>query len=130
MPAPVVLVLNDQDLLNTLCAALEASDFAAAGFSNLMQALGALEASATVNHLITDTDLGAGQPNGASLAMIARRTRPHVRVLFIGSPEKQPFVEDIGIFVLSPVDPGRLLEIVHLWLTAKTPDTDEESPSH
>ena len=115
MPAPLVLVHHDQCFLDAACAALKASGFAVACFSNSLTALNALEAARTINLLITGIDFDPGQPNGVSLARVVRQKRPTMRTMFIGPPEAQPFVEDLGVLLSTPVDVDRLVEAVRVW---------------
>ena len=74
MPAPVVLVHNDPEFLETAKASLEAAGFVVASFSSPMLALTALETPHTVNLLITGNFFGPGQPNAVSLN--SRRAEP------------------------------------------------------
>ena len=115
MPAPVVLVHNDPEFLETTKASLEAAGFVVASFSNPMLALTALETPHTVNLLITGTFFGPGQPNAVSLTRVVRSRRPNVQAVFIGEPEVEEFVDGLGVFVSAPVDPDQLLVLARLW---------------
>jgi hypothetical protein len=53
----------------------------------------------SVELLITRVNLPPGSPHGVSLAMMARRKIPDLKVLFIARPEQQEHTDGIGEFI-------------------------------
>lgn len=123
MPAKVVIVLTEpgvaQEVANLL--PLGASDVLV--LSNSMAALNALERAATIEVLVTCANFGPGQPNGASLALMARARRPYIIVLFIGEPAHEQLVSDMGVFLASPITASEIAEAIEGVLAPEPPLT-------
>ena len=82
MPAPVVFVHADREFLATAEAALRTAGLGVAAFPSSMAALAALEVAAIGDVLITCADFPkASDPNGISLALVARTRRPDIKVV-------------------------------------------------
>ena len=58
--------------------------------------------------MVTGAEFPPGKPNGVALALMARRRRPGIKVLFVGNAELGPFVDGAGTFVPLPVTPLQL----------------------
>jgi hypothetical protein len=77
-----------------------------------MAALLALEGAESVELLITGMHFPEGKPNGISLALITRRMRPTVKILFAAPPEDQKHADGLGEFLPAPVSIPYLITIV------------------
>jgi hypothetical protein len=77
-----------------------------------MAALSALEVAETIELLITGTRFPQGKPNGISLALITRRMRPNVKILFAAPPEDQEHADGLGEFLPAPVSIPYLIAVV------------------
>jgi len=64
-----------------------------------MDALVALESAPAVELLITRVQFPAGQPNGVSLAQVARLRHSGLKVLFVAHPQTEPHTERLGEFM-------------------------------
>src|ERR1700733_9740059 len=73
-------------------------------FTDTMSALKALERAQRVEVLVTRVVFPAGQPNGVSLALIAKLKRPGVKVLFAAEHETREHTEGLGEFLPAPAD--------------------------
>lgn len=93
MPAPVVLVHSDPEYLAQAAEGLRVAGLAVAAFSNSMAALDALERAETSEVLVTLLSPPEGMPNGLSLALVAKRKRPRLKVLFLAEPNMVRYVE-------------------------------------
>jgi hypothetical protein len=71
-----------------------------------MSAIEALEAAQLIEVLITRVIFPEGQPNGVSLALMARVKKPGVKVLFAALPETQKHTEGGRVFTC-PCRSGR-----------------------
>jgi len=110
MPARIVLVHDDVELLQSMKVALAGYDVAA--FDNPMTALAALQSAKLIDLLITGLRFPAGQPNGVSLALMATRMRPLVKVLIAAPPEDAHHADDVGELLPYPIDLPYLVTIV------------------
>jgi DNA-binding NtrC family response regulator len=117
MPARVVLVLDDLDFANQAVEALAARKYEAIALPNPLAALDALEGAARVELLITCTIHAEGQPNGVSLALMARSKRRNVKVIFVGTPEQARHTEGLGAFLASPITVETIVETAVRLLT-------------
>ena len=72
MPARIVVVHDDQEFIDGTMAALVAAGHDVRAFTDTMSALKALERAQRVEVLVTPVVFPPGQPNGVSLALIAR----------------------------------------------------------
>jgi uncharacterized protein YigA (DUF484 family) len=122
MPARVVVVLDDLDFANQAVEELAAQKCEAIALPSPLAALDALERAARVEVLITCTAHAEGQPNGVSLALMARSKRRDVEVIFVGAPDQAHYTEGLGTFLTSPVTVEEVVE------TAVRLLADEGSP--
>jgi PleD family two-component response regulator len=115
MPAQVIVVLDDLAFANQAVAELTARKYEAVALSNPLAALDALENAVRIELLITCTVHAEGQPNGVSLALMARSKRRDVKVIFVGTSEQAPYTEGLGTFLTSPTTVDEVVETtVHL----------------
>lgn len=112
MPAQIVLVHDVGMFTDEAAAVLRTAGYAVAIFTDPMQALDALEKAETVEVLITRVRFPDGKSNGISLALVARNSRPGIRVVFTGEPEMARYADGIGVFLPAPVQLTALVETV------------------
>lgn len=113
MPARIIIVHDDPEFLAGACRALKDDGHdSVIGFSDSMAALSALRAAKTVDVLITGTEFPPGKPNGISLALLTKRLRPAVKILFVAPPEHQEHADGLGEFLPSPISIPYLTTIV------------------
>jgi DNA-binding NtrC family response regulator len=93
-------------------AALVAAGHDVRAFTDTMSALKALERAQRVEVLVTRVVFPPGQPNGVSLALIARLKRPGVKVLFAAEHETREHTEGLGEFLPAPADPVEIAALV------------------
>jgi hypothetical protein len=120
MPAQVVVALDDLAFANQAVAELAARKYEAVALSNPLLALDTLEAAIRVEVLITCTIHAEGQPNGVSLALMARSKRRDVKVIFVGTPDQAPYTEGLGTFLTSPTTVEKVVETAVRLLTDET----------
>ena len=104
MPAKIVLVHDDQDLISGLRGKCEGRGQSCAAFTDPIAALDALSTATLAELLVTGVQFPAGRPHGVALARMARLRRPDIKVLFISPPEYIEHVDDLGEFILFPTD--------------------------
>jgi CheY-like chemotaxis protein len=114
--ARLVLVHDDTDFREPAVAALRAAGYDVAAYSSSLAALDAFEAPASVQLLITRMSFPLGSPHGASLASMARRRIPDLKVLFVARPEWREHTEGIGQFMTAPVSLPELVDRVSAML--------------
>lgn len=117
MPATIVVVHDDPDLLQEYREALKAAGHEVEGFIDPMLALTALEAAHSIRLLITAGDFGLGKLNGVALARMARMKNPELMVLLVAPAEDEPFVEDLGEFLEAPASVSAVLEAANRLLS-------------
>jgi DNA-binding NtrC family response regulator len=110
MPAPIVTVHDDAQVLRDIACALRAVGYEVAEFASSMEALNALEKAVTTRLLITRFTFPAGQPNGVSLAQMIRYRRPSVKILFVGHPRNERHAEGVGEFLPTSVTAHQVME--------------------
>jgi DNA-binding NtrC family response regulator len=120
MPAPVVLVHADREFLTTAEAALRTAGLGVAAFSSSLAALAALEVAAIAEVLITCANFPkASDPNGISLALLARTRRPDIKVIFHVPQELARYGDGIGaLLLIGPVGPADIVAAVQEVLAA------------
>ena len=123
MPAQVVVVLDDLEFADQAVEELAAQNYEAIALPDPLAALDALESAVRVDLLITCTIHAEGQPNGVSLALMAKAKRRDVKVIFVGTPEQACYTEGLGTFLTSPVTVEVVVE------TAVSLLTDEDFAS-
>ena len=102
MPAHVVLVHDEEAFSADLGRALAESGYQVLAFPDPLVALQALETAERLELLITRIEFPKGRSNGQALALMARKTRPDVKVLFVCSPEFNRYGEGLGEVLLAP----------------------------
>ena len=120
MPARVVVVLDDLEFADQAVGGLAAQNYEAIALPDPLAALDALESAVRVELLITCTIHAEGQPNGVSLALMARAKRRDVKVIFVGTREQAQHTEGLGTFLTSPVTVEVVVETAVSLLTAGT----------
>jgi DNA-binding NtrC family response regulator len=105
MPARIVVVHNDPEFTERTVAALVAAGHDVRAFTDTMSALKALERAQRVEVLVTRVVFPPGQPNGVSLALMAKLKRPGMKVLFAAQHETREHTEGLGEFLPAPADP-------------------------
>lgn len=112
MPAQIVLVHDDKKFLEEVAAAFAALGHDIAAFERSMTALSALEAAERADVLITRLTFPPGNPNGVSLARIARLRRPGIKVLFAGQEQMREYTDGVGDFLPNPITVSEIVEMV------------------
>jgi PleD family two-component response regulator len=120
MPAQVVVVLDDLSFANQVVEELSAESYEAVAMPGPLAALDALESVVRMEVLITCPIHAEGQPNGVSLALMARAKRRDVKVIFVGTREQAQHTEGLGTFLTSPVTVEVVVETAVRLLTAGT----------
>ena len=84
------------------------------GFPDWRGVLEILESDESVDALVTDLSLPAGTPNGLSLALMAKRRRPDLRIVLMTSyAEFQPDAEGrLGELVLKQDGAEKILAVI------------------
>jgi DNA-binding NtrC family response regulator len=120
VPAQIVLVHDDKDCLEEVAAAFAERGYDIAAYERSMTALSALEHAARADVLITRLTFPPGNPNGVSLARIARTRRPGIKVLFAGREQMREYTEGVGEFLPHPINVAELVETVTRLLLSVT----------
>ena len=108
MPAPVIVVHNEDEPRTAAINALQAAGYECAGFADPMAALDAIEENSRVRVLVTRVDFGEGRLNGIALARMMLIKRADVRTVFIARAMFEPHAEGVGTFLPVPLDPSAL----------------------
>ena len=98
MPARIGVVLDEPGFAERTAYLLQRAGFDAKPMPDPHAALEALENAHKIELLVTCADHGPGKPNGISLALMARRRCPGLKVIFIGEPNFARFIEGLGAF--------------------------------
>lgn len=117
MPARIVVVHDDPGFIENTAAALRAAGHDVAAYLNSLAALEALEAAQRVEVLITRVAFPEGQPNGVSLARMARVKKRGVKILFAADTRNRPYTEGIGEFLPAPANAAEIVLLVETMLT-------------
>jgi DNA-binding NtrC family response regulator len=127
MPAQVVLVHDDKSFLEEVAAAFAARGYDIAAFERAITAVSALEAAERADVLMTRLTFPPGNPNGVSLARIARLRRPGIKVFFTGPAQLREYTEGLGEFLPNPISVSELVETVaRLLAEQKQPAVDPQ----
>ena len=119
MPAPVLVVHNEQETRDLAVTALRAAFLEAIGFDDPMAALDAMEADSRVRVLVTRVEFGPGKPHGVALARMVRVKRPGTKVVFVARAEYEPHTEGLGVFLPMPLNPDILVATVGRLLASR-----------
>jgi DNA-binding NtrC family response regulator len=123
MPARVVVVHDDATFLDDTVSALQGAGYDVAGFSQSMAAIEALQAAAQrVEILITRIRFPEGMPHGVSLALMARRKRPGIKVLFTVQRDMVPHAQEIGEVLIAPIAADEVVAKVREMLESDSAD--------
>jgi hypothetical protein len=98
MPARIVLALNEPGFADKAAAVLMRGGYDAKALPDSMAALKAMKGAHLIELLVTCPNFEAGKPNGIALALMARRNRPRLKVLFVGPPELEFFTAGLGSY--------------------------------
>ena len=112
MPAPVLVVHDEQNTRELAVAALRDAFLEVVGFDDPLKALDAIEASSRVRVLVTRMVFGPGKLNGVALARMVRVKRPGTKVVFVAREEDAPYAEGLGVFLPGPLNPDLLTATV------------------
>src|SRR5689334_8862104 len=118
MPAPVVIVVDDDETRESALDALLAASYDVAAFADPMVALDAVEKDSRVRVLVASIDFGTGQLNGVALVLmlrhkqIAQDGKSELRGVFIGPFANGRHAKKEGDFVPMPIDPQVLVDAV------------------
>ena len=96
MPARIIVVHDDPRFTERTAAALVAAGHDVRAFTSSMSAIKAFEGTQQIEVLVTRVIFPEGQPNGVSLALMARVKKPGVKVPFAALPEMQAHTEGVG----------------------------------
>src|SRR6476660_9886331 len=96
MPAPVLVVHDEQNTRELAVAALRDAFLEVVGFDDPLKALDAIEASSRVRVLVTRMAFGAGKLNGVALSRMVRMTRPGTKVVFVSRSQQPPPAKAFG----------------------------------
>ncbi len=120
MPARIVVVLKDRELAEAAVSTLVADGLSALAFYGPLEALNHLEQAQDVELLVASSYFGEGKPNGASLALMTRRKRPHLKVIFTApASDVVPLLQDIGSVILEPISTAGIAQAVRVTIIAQ-----------
>jgi DNA-binding NtrC family response regulator len=128
MPARIVVVHDARSFLDPLAAALRLQGHDVAAFTDSLLAWDALAAAKRVELLVTRVRLGDGKPHGIALAKWARSNRPEVRVLFTARPEMQQHTEGLGMFLATPVEVPKVVDVIVRLMATDRSEWDYRPP--
>lgn len=117
MPAPVIVVHNEDNVRQAAMDALRAAGHECVGFSNPMTALDAIDGGTRARVLVTRVDFGEDTLNGVALARMLKFRRPGVKTVFVARVEYEPHAADAGIFLPLPFNSPGLVAAVERLLT-------------
>ena len=113
MPAPVVLVHDDPMFLRTAETAFRNAGIEPATFNSSLVALEAVEQAKNVRVLVTRDNFNApGDPNGASLVLVARRSVPDLKAVFVCSDGTEALAADYGASLNQSAAPAEIVKSV------------------
>jgi DNA-binding NtrC family response regulator len=112
MPAPVLVVHNEDETRERALAALRAAGHEVIGFSDPTAALNAIEAASRVRVVVTRVNFGERKLNGVALARMLKIKRLGVSMVFILRPRNLHFAADLGECLPAPFDAEALVEAV------------------
>jgi DNA-binding NtrC family response regulator len=119
MPAPVLVVHDEQETRELAVTTLRAAFLGVVGFEDPMAALDAIETDSRVRVLVTSVVFGPGKPRGVALARMVRIKRPGTRVVFVAPAEYEPHAEGLGVLLPMPLNPDILIATVSRLLASQ-----------
>ena len=120
MPSAIMIVHSEDEFLQRAAAALRSAGYEVTARHDPYDALSILDGAAPVDVLVTRTAFPEGRPNGISLALMARRKRRGIKIVFTSREENERFTTGIGELVPHPVSLPGLVEAVSRALSAST----------
>ena len=120
----ILVVENDGEIRNIICGQLARAGYRVLGSRNGDEALSVILAEPRFDLLVTDLAM-PGVLNGKSLADVARRLQPELRVIFVSGYPPAALVHCFGLNpsddrVMKPVEGKTLIRLVHDALAPRT----------
>lgn len=112
MPARIVVVDYDADLLAKVVRGLQQDGFEVVGYSDSAEAYELLRTAEKIEVLVTGVGFRTGTPHGLALAGAARLQRPDLKVVLIARPELAGHVEGGHRLLIRPVSPEQVCAVV------------------
>jgi DNA-binding NtrC family response regulator len=128
MPAPVLIVHDNDHMREQALVALRTAGHEVIGFSDPIAALTAIEAASRVRVVVTRVNFGEGKLNGVALARMLKIKRLGVKMVFIGLAESLPFADGLGECLPMPLDIEALVEAVTRLLSQPDDVPDPNRP--
>jgi DNA-binding NtrC family response regulator len=125
MPAPVLVVHDEQSTRELAMAALREAFLEVVGFADPIAALDTIEADPCVRVLVTRVTFGPGKLNGVALARMIRVKRPGTKIVFVAREEYAPYAKGLGVFLPMPLNPDIFVPTVSGLLVVR--DDDHEA---
>lgn len=117
----IVFVHDDPAFLEHASTALRFAGHEVTTFSGSMEALRALETEDRVELLITRVRFPEGTPHGISLARMAQRKRPGLKLIFTAREDLEELTERLGLLVPHPVSIPDLVDAAERLLGEERP---------
>jgi len=115
MPAPIIVVHDENDVRQAAVDALRAAGHECVGFADPMTALDAIEDNTRVRVLVTRMDFGEGKLSGLALSRMLLVKQAGITTIFIARPEYERLAEGVGVFLpILRFDPRSLVEMVEV----------------
>ena len=130
MPARIVVVHDDPQFIEMSVSALLGAGHDIRAFSSSMATIDVLEAPERLELLVTRVAFPQGQPNGVSLARMARVKRPGVKILFVARPENREHTKGLGEFLAMPVTETELAAAVERILAGSATESSRPSSNN
>jgi hypothetical protein len=122
MPDRILVIEDDEATRYSYEHALSRAGYQTLGYPSYFAAAEAID-QGVGRLLVVDLQLPPRTPNGLSIALMARRHRPGLPIIFVtGHPELAGLVDrELGPVLLKPVDPDLLVTTVRRRLADRTP---------
>jgi DNA-binding NtrC family response regulator len=118
MPATIVIVHDDRNVLTAALLTIRAAGHDVAAFSDPMTALNAIEKDSRVRVLVSQIDFGTGKLNGVALSQMLRVKqitqdgKSSLRPIFLDRPEHGHHASGVGEFVPTPLNAQTLVVMI------------------
>jgi CheY-like chemotaxis protein len=112
MPAQIAVVHDDAAFQAAAVVALRAEGYSVAAYEDALSAMVDLKSVQQLDLLVTRFQFAPGRSNGVALVMMARRQRPHVKVIFTAPPDMEEHASGLGRFLAMPVAIPDLIKAV------------------
>jgi DNA-binding NtrC family response regulator len=120
MPPQILIAHDEADFLNKTSSALKEAGYGdIAAVSDPTAAL--LAITGRVELLITRVAFPSGKQAGLALALMARRSRPDIKILFAARPEFRDSARGLGEFLSLPVSIADLVATVQRLMSQSAP---------